>query len=83
VHSYSRKLPLQLPCDLACRAEQRVCAADAEGLQESLLGADYSSSSSPALVSRPHQQQIIVHQPFSVDAFIRFVVDSWLLFLSE
>uniref|UniRef100_A0A383WJC3 ELMO domain-containing protein n=1 Tax=Tetradesmus obliquus TaxID=3088 RepID=A0A383WJC3_TETOB len=52
-----------------------------DGLQESLLGEDYSSSSGPVSVSRPHQQQLIVHQPFSVDAFIRCVVESWLALL--
>jgi hypothetical protein len=78
-----QELLQQLLCNWAVGAEQLVYHADADGLQESLLGADYSSSSGPAIVPRPHQQQLIVHQPFSVDVFIRFVVDSWLAFLSK
>eukprot|EP00882_Tetradesmus_deserticola_P010077 GHRQ01010647.1.p1 GENE.GHRQ01010647.1~~GHRQ01010647.1.p1 ORF type:complete len:282 (+),score=135.86 GHRQ01010647.1:467-1312(+) len=58
---------------------RRRAGQEAEGLQESLLGEDYSSSSGPAYGSR--QQQIIVHQPFSIDTFIGFVLDSWLVFI--
>lgn len=81
MQSYSRSCTCNCCATQAAGAEQLACTAD--GLQESLLGEDYSSSSGPVSVSRPHQQQLIVHQPFSVDAFIRCVVESWLALLSK
>jgi hypothetical protein len=59
--------------------------ADADGaLEERLLpqGTDEEPSPSSAPVLQPHQQ-LIQYQPFFVDAFVNWVVQSWLSFLGE
>lgn len=56
---------------------------DDSDLQQSLLGTDGEPSSAPAPSFQQHQQQLIPYRPFSVDAFVQFVVQSWLCFLSK
>lgn len=59
--------------------------ADADNsLQESLLAADVDSSAPVQPVRQPQQQQaLILHRPFNVEDFIRYIVQSWLAFLSK
>jgi hypothetical protein len=59
---------------------QRAAAEDDE-LQESLLGGQQPSSG--PIRPAQHQQQLIHYQPFSVHAFIQWVLHSWQAFLSK
>lgn len=63
----------------------RPLAADGDGddLQEALLGEDEQPSTSSRVPAQHHQQQLIHYQPFSVDTFIHWVLQSWAAFLSE
>jgi hypothetical protein len=49
-------------------------------LEEPLLG-DNADGSAPVDVA--HEKQIIVHTPFQLEDFVRFVVLRWQAFLSE
>lgn len=60
-----------------------VVAANDNDLQESLLGDRELSSTTPERPAQHNQQQLIHYQPFSVDTFIQWVLQSWLAFLSE
>jgi hypothetical protein len=61
---------------------QRAAAEDNE-LQESLLGGQKPSSGPIQPAQRHTQQQLIHYQPFSVHAFIQWVLHSWQAFLSK
>ncbi len=58
--------------------------AEGEELEESLLQ-DEAEFSAPVFRAQQQapQQQVILYQPFSLEAFIRCVVQSWLSLLSK
>ncbi|KAF8071076.1 elmoA [Scenedesmus sp. PABB004] len=64
----------------ARRRRGRAAAGEGE-LGESLLAGEQPSAA--AAPRRGPQQQLIVHQPFSLEAFLRFVVQSWLALLQS
>lgn len=63
-------------------SQDRLCHAD-EGLNEALLAKDEASELQDEQWQRQQQQQVIVHTPFDLDAFLHFIWERWTALLRE